>query len=306
MLISVCSTKFPILLALTKMYKIKIVVGFVTILVFKKNSKWEIVPYIPFKFPKFLLKIFIKIFIKLIASLSNKIIVLTNESKLGLVEYYGVENKKIEVIHLGVSEKIKELNQEKHKKFEKLFEGKKIILCFGVISPRKGQESAVKAFKKIAQKLPNHVLVITGKSPPYFRSYEKNLHELSQSLKNQIVFTGFVDDDEVQVLFEMCEMALYLYQPMSGSTYALTFAIQHRKPVIVTNLDIFYEMLGKEQAEFVETDNDDQLTNAILKLSNNENLRIEFSEKMDKVAKKFSWEKMASKHIKVYEKIIEE
>ena len=65
-------------------------------------------------------------------------------------------------------------------------------------------------------------------------------------------------------------------------------------------------MLGKEQAEFVETDNDEQLANAILKLANNENLRIEFSEKMVEVAKKFTWEKMALKHLQEYEKIIQE
>ena len=133
----------------------------------------------------------------------------------------------------------------------------------------------------------------------------KKLHELTNELglKEKVIFTGFVDDNEVWTLFNICEMSIYNYSPMSGSTHALGFAIQHNKPVILSDLEIFKEVLG-EGALFVEPDNVTQLENAILELSNNPNLQEKLCTDYEAIKNKFSWNKAASHHLKLYDELI--
>ena len=296
--------KFPYLLFLLK-NRTKLVLTLHNILVFKNNEKWDIHSYFLKSIPKFIIKFFLKIFFKIICSIADKIIVGTFIGKKALIEFYGIDEKKIEVIQLGVLEK-NEINTQKQDKFRKLFLNKKIILCFGVISPRKGQDVVINAFKKIEQSLPNHILVIAGKAPKEFHSYEKQIQAASATLENdnRIYFTGLIDDDEIDALFNLAEVGLYLYQPMSSSTYALTYAIQYEKPVIATKLDTFFEILDKDYPLLVEYDDVQSLANAIQTLCNNEEMQVHLSQKMKLLKNQFSWENSAKKNLEIYKELL--
>jgi len=296
--------KFPYLLLLLK-NRTKLVLTLHNILVFKINGKWDIQSYFLKKIPKFLIKFFLKIFFKIICGLVEKVVVGTFIGKKALVEFYGIDEKKIEVVQFGVLDKNK-INTTKQDKFQKLFLNKKIILCFGVISPRKGQDVIINAFKKIEQSLPNHVLVIAGKAPPEFHSYEKNLHIISENLKNKnkIYFTGLIDDDEVDILFNLSEVAMYLYRPMSSSTFALTYAIQYEKPVIASKLETFFEILGKDYPLLVEFDDIDSLANSMQTLCNNADMQLDLKQKMQLLKKHFSWNNSANKILEIYKKLL--
>jgi len=296
--------KFPYLLFLLK-NRTKLVLTLHNILVFKNNGKWDVHSYFLKNIPKFIIKFFLKIFFKIICGISDKIIVGTFIGKKALIEFYGIDEKKIEVIQLGVSEK-NEINTQKQDKFKKLFLNKKIILCFGVISPRKGQDVIINAFKKIEQSLPNHILVIAGKAPKEFHSYEKQIQTVSGTLQNdnRIYFTGLIDDDEIDALFNLSEVGLYLYRPMSSSTYALTYAIQYEKPVIATKLDTFFEILDKDYPLLVEYDDVQSLANSIQTLCNDEEMQLNLSKKMKLLKNQFSWENSAKKNLEVYKELL--
>ena len=296
--------KFPYLLFLLK-NRTKLVLTLHNILVFNINGKWDIQSYFLKKIPKFLIKFFLKIFFKIICGLSEKIIVGTFIGKKALVEFYGIEEKKIEVIQFGILDK-NEINTSKQDKFQKLFLNKKVILCFGVISPRKGQDVIIKAFEKIEHSLPNHILVIAGKAPNEFYYYEKNLHKISENLKkkNKIYFTGLVDDDEIDILFDLSEVAMYLYRPMSSSTYALTYALQYEKPVIASKLETFFEILGKDYPLLVDFDDIESHANSIQSLCNNADMQHDLKQKMGLLKKQFSWNNSAKKNLEIYKKLL--
>lgn len=295
--------KFPLLLMLIRMTKTKIVLTLHGIFVYKQGTKWNVNYYSSIKIPYFILSLLENIFMKTVCKLSHKIVVSAHIGKLALVEHSGIPQEKIQVIQFGVSSNIKPVNSTKREKLVKFFTGKKVILCFGVISPRKGQESAINAFKTIANNLSDYILVIAGSASKEFKQYEKKLQELSKvlNLENRIIFTGYVDKDEIDILFEIAEIVLYIYGPMSSSTHALTFAIQHTKPVIVTNIETFHEILESTDALFVDSDNETQLANAILKLATDVDLRLALQERMRDVSKKFTWQKAARKHLELYE-----
>ena len=181
-----------------------------------------------------------------------------------------------------------------------------MILCFGVISPRKGQDVIIKAFEKIEHSLPNHILVIAGKAPNEFYYYEKNLHKISENLKkkNKIYFTGLVDDDEIDILFDLSEVAMYLYRPMSSSTYALTYALQYEKPVIASKLETFFEILGKDYPLLVDFDDIESLANSIQVLCNNADMQHDLKQKMGLLKKQFSWNNSAKKNLEIYKKLL--
>jgi len=298
--------RFPLLLYLISRTRTKIVVTLHNILIFKKKSEWTVVEDLHFKIPKFLLINLVRLFIKTICKFSNEIVVTTHANKVGLAEFYGVNIKKIKVIPEGFSTEEKPINLQKKEKFLKQFNNKKIILAFGVITPRKGLVNIIKAFRKINERLPNHILVIAGRTNPDFNFYENMLHQLSKNLNldKKIFFTGFVDNDEVEILFDVAEIVLYVYHPSPAGTGALSFAIQHGKAAIVSKTDTFKEVLGENEALFVDPDDEKQLADTILELATNKNLRSQLQQKIKAIVDRRSWNEVAHDHLNLYEKIL--
>jgi glycosyltransferase involved in cell wall biosynthesis len=293
--------KFPILLFLTKMIGCKIVLTLHGIFVYKEDSMWKLNYYPSIKIPYSVLKLFANIFMKLVCGISNKVIVGTHIGKLALIEHSRISEDKIEVIQFGTLP-IQKLNEEKISEMKKKFQNKKIILYFGVISPRKGQEIAIKALSEISEKIPDFVLVIAGTASKEFKSYEKDLHNLTKklNLEERVIFTGYVEDDEIGPLFNLSDFSMHVYGQMSSSTYALTFSIQHSKPVIISNIETFHEILNNDEAIFVNIGKQKELENAILNLAKNDDLKRQLQDKMKNVASRFTWEKNAVKHFSIY------
>ena len=297
--------KFPLLLFLIHFTKTKVVTTLHQIFIERQDTKWEFFDdYHLINIPKFILKFLIKIFVKAVCRYSDKIVIHTHGAKSGLIEYYRIDEKKIEVNHLAIVPNTS-INQQKKKKFEALFNQKKIILCFGLIAPRKGIETAIKSLKIITEKLPDYVLVIAGSSTEYYRPYENMLRQLTKTLdlEEKIFFTGFLDDDEVNILFNMSEIVVYPYAPSCSFSYAVLHAIHHNKPTIVTNINTFKEVLQENDALFIEPNNEKQLADAIFKIATNSDLRTQLRLQMKSISGNYSWQKTAAKYMKIYEEL---
>lgn len=299
------SLKFPILLFLVRLSKIKIAITLHSVLFYRVGTKWEIPYYLPSKIPTSILKPFVRLFYRIICTLSNKIIVGTDESKSCLTQYYGINEDKIEVIRFGILPVEKIIDKKIEEKYRKLFQNKKIILYFGVISPRKNQDLVIRSFKSISEKIPEYIMIIAGKATEEFSFYEKEIRLLSTNLKldDRIFFTGFIDNEEASVLFDMADMILYIYHPMPDPASAFTFAIQHAKPTIVSNIAIFREILSEKSTLFVEPEDEIQLANAIFQLATNKELRSQFEYEMQLLSRKFTLQEEAKKHLEIYQKL---
>jgi len=298
--------KLPILLFLLNMRGTKIILTLRNIFVFKEKDKWRYPDYIPIKMPKIILKIIIFIFIKTMCKFSNIVVAETNEMKSGLIEYFGINNEKIEVIPaIGLSSKSTVINKEKKQKFLDLLEGKKLILCFGVISPRKGQHNTIKAFKMNHNKLSNYKIIIAGLSSELFRNYENRLHELvkESKLENDVIFAGLIDNEEIDILFDMAEMAIFPYRQTSASTGAISHAIKFQVPSIVSTISAFVDVFSNNVV-FVEPDNITQLSNEMVKLAEDDELKKQLSEKLKPLQDKYDWKIIAEKYGTVYKQIL--
>ena len=308
--------KVPLLLYLLKRTNAKIILTLYNPFIFKKENSWQVIDNIPFNIPTFIMKVLIHLYVKSICGSSHKIIVENNIVKSGLVEYFDITSDKINVINNAVPQDIANLPPEQQikqailtttrEKYNDKFSNKKIILCFGVISPRKGQSNAIRAFKIIEDKLPNHILVIGGRRTPEFQLYEESLlNTIAElNLQKKVFYLGEIGEEEVNVLFEISDIALFPYHPAIYGSGAFSFALQYEKPSIVTSIDTFKEILGDGGGIFVDPNDDDQLAEAMLKLSTDFKLREEIIDNMKTISKSRSCDIVASKHFEIYKQIL--
>jgi len=298
--------KFPFLLILLKIINTKIILTMYNPFIVRKKNSWQVVDSIPFNIPTFIMKVLIHLYVKSICGSSHKIIVENNIVKSGLVEYFDITSDKIIVINNAVPQDKRVILTTAREKYHDKFSNKKIILCFGVISPRKGQSNAIKAFKIIKDKLPNHILVIGGRRTPEFQLYEKSLlNTIAElNLQKKVFYLGEIGEEEVNVLFEISDIALFPYHPAIYGSGAFSFALQYEKPSIVTSIDTFKEILGDDGGIFVDPNDDDQLAEAIFKLSTDFKLREEIMDNMKSISKSRSCDIVASKHFEIYKQIL--
>ena len=298
--------KFPFLLILLKTINTKIILTMYNPFIFRKENSWQVIDNIPFNIPTFIMKVLIHLYVKSICGSCHKIIVENNIVKSGLVEYFGITSDKIIVINNAVPQDKRVILTTAREKYHDKFSNKKIILCFGVISPRKGQSNAIRAFKIIKDKLPNHILVIGGRRTPEFQLYEKSLlNTIAElNLQKKVFYLGEIGEEEVNVLFEISDIALFPYHPAIYGSGAFSFALQYEKPSIVTSIDTFKEILGDDGGVFVDPNDDDQLAEAILKLSTDFKLREEIMDNMKIISKLRSCDVVASKHFEIYKQIL--
>jgi len=298
--------RFPFLLYLLKRTNAKIILTLYNPFIFRKENRWQIIDNVPFNIPTFIMKVLIHLYVKSICGSSHKIIVENNIVKSGLVEYFDITSDKIIVINHAVPQDKRVILTTAREKYHDKFSNKKIILCFGVISPRKGQSNAIRAFKIIEDKLPNHILVIAGRRTPEFQLYEKSLlNTIAElNLQKKVFFLGEIGEEEVNVLFEISDIALFPYHPAIYGSGAFSFALQYEKPSIVTSIDTFKEILGDDGGIFVDPNDDEQLAEAIFKLSTDFKLREEIMDNMKTISKSRSCDIVASKHFEIYKQIL--
>jgi len=300
--------KLPLFLFLLKYFtKTKIILSLHPTTLSKHNSIWVInKEVLPPKIPRFIFELFVKWFIKNLCNNSDKIILDTNLQKSGMIEFYNIDSKKIDVVPLIFPQNNIEINSKKKKEFLTTFKNKNIILCFGVLSPRKSLHNIIKSFAKIHEKIDDYVLVISGMATADYKQYENTLHQLVKDLNldDRVFFTGYVDDEESEILFDIASIALYIYYPTPDGAGSIFYAIYHNVPCIVTTDGYFDELFVNDESLFVKFNDDDQLSNAILKLSANVKLQNNMKQKMKILSKKISLESTAEKYLEVYKKTL--
>ncbi len=79
-----------------------------------------------------------------------------------------------------------------------------VVLYVGRISPHKGVHILVGAFKAAKKEIPELKLVVAGK--PTFERYFRNLKESVKEFGKDVIFTGFVKDEELPEFYAACDV----------------------------------------------------------------------------------------------------
>lgn len=265
---------------------------------------------------------------------SEAIITISDSSKNDIKEFYKIPDKKITVAYPGYNENLfKPINDKD--KIQNILDKYKItgnyIIYIGTIQPRKNLLRLIQAFRNVIlsdrmgdrlQKVSSGEfltrgsevegsvlntnslkLVIAGKIKGKGKQGWMNEEILEEpkklKIEEKIIFTDFVPTEELPYLISGSR-AFVLPSLWEGFGIPVVEAMACGVPVITSCVSSLPEVTG-DAGLLVDPKSTTQLEQAIRLLTTDQKLHAKLSKKALEQAKKFSWQQMAEKVIKVLE-----
>ncbi|WP_246941730.1 glycosyltransferase family 4 protein [Bacillus pinisoli] len=191
----------------------------------------------------------------------KRIVTVSDYIKRTVLDRFPEAKSKIKVVYSGVdlqeyppvwTDEGKNIRNEYRKKYN--IENKKVILFVGRITKNKGPHFLIAAFKAIARRHPDAVLVITGGkwfSDNGINDYIRYLRKLAEPLGNKVIFTKFIPASEIPNIFLMSDMFVCPSQwqePLARVHYE---AFAAGIPVITTNRGGNAEVVSHKETGYI-------------------------------------------------------
>jgi len=216
-------------------------------------------------------------------------------TKNDLVNRIGISPDRIYVAPLAYNPQIHYVDKDAQV-LEELGITGPFILYLGALDYRKGIETIVTAFEDIKSRCKDLKLVLAGGTTPIYSSMVKEIKKSKHI--DDIIFTGFVTDDQKRVLLSSAEAFLFPSE-YEGFGLPVLEAMACGAPVITTNVSSLPEV-GGDAALYVEPKQPEELAVAIEKMLSSESLRQDYITRGFKQCEKFSWDKTAAMTEEVY------
>lgn len=175
------------------------------------------------------------------------------------------------------------------------------ILFVGTIEPRKNLLTLVRALGELLRTASlRSQLVIAGKEGWLSNELMTYLNE--SDIKERVLFTGHLSDDDLRDLYSACRVFVYpsLYE---GFGLPLIEAMACGAPVVTSNVPSIVETV-EDVARLVSPTDFRDLAQGLARLLQDDGEREYRSRAGLKHAKKFSWERTASATLEVYENAV--
>jgi glycosyltransferase involved in cell wall biosynthesis len=234
---------------------------------------------------------------------SKKIITVSHFEKNTISDFFAIQGDlKLDAIYNGVSEHFKPItNEEELKRVKEKYNlPEKYFFFLGNTDPKKNTKRVLKAFSDYLKQTGfNHKLVMLD-----YDTIELNklLTEINDTkLIDQIILTGYVINTDLPAIYSQCTVFLY---PSLRESFGIPMleAMSCNVPVITSNISSMPEVSGGA-ASIVNPFNSEEITNAIIKIMNNEAYRKSLCSKGLNRSKQFTWLSMANDYLKLYELI---
>ena len=231
---------------------------------------------------------------------SKKIVAVSRATKDSILHHFNhVDPAKIDVIYEGVSPLSNLQSPLPLSTFQQPI-SQPYFLYVGSAYPHKNLESLLHAFSFFVKEYPLVKLVLVGKNDVFYDKLRNEVKEIGIP-EGRVVFTGFVPDDQLAVLYQ--NAALYVFPArFEGFGLPPLEAMLHGAPVAASERGPLPEVLGAA-AIYFNPDDLEQMAEVMEQALNNESLRAELKEKGSQQVKKYSWSSMAEQTMKLYEKV---
>lgn len=225
---------------------------------------------------------------------ADAIITDSENSRQDILRYYRINEKKVRAIYLGVDESYRPASEKSN--FVKSIAGP-YILNVGTLEPRKNLTTLVRAFRLAKEEGLPHKLVITGIKGWGNTGIETEI----KGIGRDVVLAGYVAQEELPSLYSHADLFVYpsLYE---GFGLPPLEAMACGTPVITSNISSLPEVVG-DAAITVEPTDERKLSEMILKVLGDAELKGSLKKRGIERAKLFSWEKTAEETLKVYKQL---
>ncbi len=234
---------------------------------------------------------------------ADRIIAVSRATKADILEFFKVDEKKIEVIYEGVDEwwgqtDTPYFNRAEFARKHRLPE--KFILFVGATNRRKNLLTLVRAIAKL-KRTDIHLLVV-GK--PGNQHTEILQCVKANGLNDRINFYGYCPDEELKGLYKSA-LAFTFPSLYEGFGLPVLEAMACGVPVITSNSSSLKELFAST-ALLVNPLAEDELARAIERVADDPGLRAELIAAGIKLSGKYSWKKMADETMDLYNRILAE
>jgi len=225
------------------------------------------------------------------AKLATRIATVSHYSKQDIMNQYGIDSEKIDVVYNGANESfaplepnIKKLVREKHTG------GKPYFIFIGALNPRKNLVNLLKAFDIFKETDRKGIqLLIVGekmhKTNDIFHTYE------NMNYKADVNFSGRLNNLELHKALASA-LALTYVSYFEGFGIPIVEAFYTQTPVITSNITSMPEVAG-DAALLVDPFSPEDIASALNTIAQDDELRRSLIEKGDIRKNEFHWQKTA-------------
>jgi len=151
-----------------------------------------------------------KWYIRRSARATDKIITISENSKSDIPKFCNPRNTNIDVTYMGVKEEFFEGEPASDDVLSKYGIKGEYIYYVGTLEPRKNIAGLIKGYRLLPDSIKDHYkLVITGKKGWFYEELFKTV-DSDPNLKDRVVFTGFVDDEDMIPLLKRASAFAYI------------------------------------------------------------------------------------------------
>ncbi|HWY78611.1 MAG TPA: glycosyltransferase family 4 protein, partial [Verrucomicrobiae bacterium] len=240
--------------------------------------------------------------------LSTRLVVMTERGRDLLREVNGAPAAKIDLIPHGIPDM--PFADPNYFKDEFGVAGKQVMLTFGLLSPNKGIDIALRALPEILREFPNVVYIVLGQTHPNLlrdegEAYRLSLERLAVDLgvqKHVVFFNRFVEQEELMRFIGAADIYLTPYlteaQITSGT---LAYAFGAGNAVVSTPYWHAAELLTAERGMLVPFRDAKAISTAVVELLRDEPLRHSMRKNAYKLGRDMVWSRVAQLYAKSFE-----
>jgi glycosyltransferase involved in cell wall biosynthesis len=243
-----------------------------------------------------------------LAECSTRLVVMTQKGADLLREVHGVPEEKISVIHHGIPD-IPFVDPNFYKDHFGVA-GRPVLLTFGLLSPGKGIEYAIRALPRIVEEHPDVIYIVLGATHPNLlrqdgETYRHSLQILARELgvENQVMFVNrYVETAELCEFIGAADVYLTPYLNESQITSGtLAYCFGAGKAVVSTPYWHAAELLKDGRGELVPFRDADAIADAVLGIFSNETRRHAMRKQAYLMGRDMVWKEVAKTYRRVFE-----
>jgi glycosyltransferase involved in cell wall biosynthesis len=248
-----------------------------------------------------------------LASLSDRIVTMSETGRRFLVEIYGLDSEQITLVPHGIPDM--PFVDPSFYKDQFGVEGKKVILTFGLLSPNKGIENVIRALPRIAERHGDVVYIVLGTTHPHVRKVagEEYRHSLEQLALDLGVEDRVIFKDRYVTITELCEflgaadifVTSYLNedQIVSGT---LAYALGAGKAVVSTPYWHASEILAEGRGRLVPFGDHRATGDAIIELFDDETAHDAMRKRAYTYSQESTWHRVGSRYMEIFTEVCRE
>lgn len=191
-------------------------------------------------------------------------------------------------------------NHSKEKIRKGIFNNSKIISTFGFLLPHKGVLETIKGLPLLIDKYPDIIFLVVSSLFPgdisreYLQKCQDEVDKLN--LNGHVVFfTDFLEEEEIIELLQASDIVIMPYkETKEASSAAIRFALASHRPVIVTDIPIFYEF--KDNVYKISKCSPDIIAEGIITLYSNKELQGKIVGSAERKMEEYSWRNIAKRY----------